>query len=279
MPKLLAEFYEDFHHQVDASYTADNFLLDRDVRALQYVRGCRRVFELGCGTGRLLERTGAEVRCGTDLSPAAVAQARALGLDAQGHDIDDADLPYADASFDAALAIETLEHLFDPVHALAELNRVLVPGGRLCLTCPNIGYWVSRLALLTGRFTDFTGCGLHVTEHIRFYTVNSLTQLCRQAGFRVETVLGCAKLPAASPDDPRPARPGLRDVCRGGGTLRQRTETLIHALDRCLPAAWPAPARGLWLAAVKERAPEQRRNAAFDCFTTGFAYADHYRRG
>jgi SAM-dependent methyltransferase len=45
-------------------------------------------------------------------------------------------LPVEDASFDAVLCTEVLEHLRAPEAVLAELGRVLVPGGRLCLTVP-----------------------------------------------------------------------------------------------------------------------------------------------
>lgn len=44
--------------------------------------------------------------------------------------------PFEDNSFDAALATEVLEHVFNPDQFLGEINRVLKPGGRLLLTCP-----------------------------------------------------------------------------------------------------------------------------------------------
>jgi len=43
-------------------------------------------------------------------------------------------LPFADASFDNVVAIETLEHLRDPSRAIAEFTRVLRPGGRVLVT-------------------------------------------------------------------------------------------------------------------------------------------------
>ena len=54
-------------------------------------------------------------------------------------DIETDKLPFDDASFDAALLCQTLEHLrIDPVHPIEEINRVLRPGGFLITSVPQI---------------------------------------------------------------------------------------------------------------------------------------------
>lgn len=45
-------------------------------------------------------------------------------------------MPYADATFDVVVHSDTLEHVENPVHALAECRSVLKPGGSLCMTVP-----------------------------------------------------------------------------------------------------------------------------------------------
>lgn len=47
-------------------------------------------------------------------------------------------MPYVDAQFDLIVHSDTLEHVADPLQALRECHRVLVPGGRLCFTVPVI---------------------------------------------------------------------------------------------------------------------------------------------
>lgn len=92
----------------------------------------RRVLEVGCGFGELAERAGCELRAevvALDLSARMVELARRRGVDARLGDIQR--LPFADASFDCALAAFMLYHVPDLDRGLAELARVLRPDGRL----------------------------------------------------------------------------------------------------------------------------------------------------
>ncbi len=89
----------------------------------------RDVLEVGCGTGRLLGPIAGFARraIGVDLSAAMLARARARGLDVvQGAATA---LPVATASVDLACAFKVLAHVPDVRGALAELARVVRPGG------------------------------------------------------------------------------------------------------------------------------------------------------
>ncbi|MFD0204370.1 MULTISPECIES: SAM-dependent methyltransferase [Saccharothrix] len=103
----------------------------------------QRVLDVGCGLGaparRLARACGVEV-VGISTSPVmvreATVRARAAGLDGQVRfEVADAEaLPFEDASFDAAWAIESLVHMADRPRVFREIGRVLRPGGRLALT-------------------------------------------------------------------------------------------------------------------------------------------------
>ena len=92
----------------------------------------RRVLEVGCGRGELAERIAGELGSevvGLDQSERMVALTRARGVEALVGDVQE--LTFPDASFDAAVAAWMLYHVPDLDRALAELARVLRPGGRL----------------------------------------------------------------------------------------------------------------------------------------------------
>jgi len=92
----------------------------------------RRYLEVGCGPGELAAQVGEELGAevvALDSSPRMVELARARGVDARLGDVQD--LPFEDESFDCAAAAWMLYHVPDVPRALAELARVLRPGGRL----------------------------------------------------------------------------------------------------------------------------------------------------
>jgi SAM-dependent methyltransferase len=113
----------------------------RRVLALAPDLAGRRVLDVGCGQGELLRAIADRVDCA--LTGVDFAIRRLRGLDDLGaharlvaHDLA-RPLPFADHAFDVAFCTETLEHLKRPDLALAEIRRVLAPGGRLVLSVPN----------------------------------------------------------------------------------------------------------------------------------------------
>lgn len=92
----------------------------------------RRVLEVGPGPGELSARMTAELGAGVvalDLSERMVQLARERGVDARVGDVQS--LPFEDGSFDTVVAAWMLYHVPDLDRGLAEIARVLAPGGRL----------------------------------------------------------------------------------------------------------------------------------------------------
>jgi SAM-dependent methyltransferase len=107
---------------------------DAREEAIRAVVECapRRVLEVGGGEGEMALRILEESECElafVDQSERMVEIARGKGIDAQVADAQD--LPFDDESFDCVLAAWMLYHVADVPRGLAEIARVLRPGGRL----------------------------------------------------------------------------------------------------------------------------------------------------
>ncbi len=68
-------------------------------------------------------------------------------------------LPFGDCEFDLVVCTEVLEHLLWPQRLLAELNRLLLPGGNILLSVPNISSLSYRIAWALGRIPSCAASG------------------------------------------------------------------------------------------------------------------------
>ena len=132
------------------------------------------VLDLGCRTGALTQHyaEGNNV-VGVDVDRVALETAEErLGIDTVWADAE-SDLPFRDSSFDVVVAGELLEHLADPARAVANVRRVLKPGGRFVGSVPNAFRLKSRLRFVAGRHpeTDPT--------HLQLFTPAALVALLR----------------------------------------------------------------------------------------------------
>ncbi len=102
----------------------------------------RRVLDIGCGKGRfariLKEQHGTACVAALDLAESMLRYVP-QGIDPVCGSM--TALPFPDASFDAAYATESLEHAVDIPAAVAEMTRILKPGGRLVIIDKNAEQW------------------------------------------------------------------------------------------------------------------------------------------
>lgn len=167
----------------------------------------RRVLDAGCGSGPLLEElriAGAEI-AGFDASPAMAEIARRrLGADA---DLRVADLsqplPYDDAAFDDVVCSLVLHYLRDWSAPLAELRRVLRPGGRLLLVVNH-----PRILEASDPEADYFAVTQYSDEYdfgeqsavLTFWhrPLHAMSDSFTEAGFRISVI----SEPPFSPDTP-----------------------------------------------------------------------------
>jgi SAM-dependent methyltransferase len=119
---------EGFTDGADAEYTEQILPL-----AAEHLAGACDVLDVGCGEGqvsRLAAAGGAARVVGVDPTWAQLAAARERGGATSYGKADAAALPFSSASFDAVVACLVFEHIDAVDEALAEVGRVLRPGGR-----------------------------------------------------------------------------------------------------------------------------------------------------
>lgn len=134
-----------------------------------------RVLDAGCGEGVLVDEfrdTLAIEGLDANYSSANVTAGSITAM------------PYADGTFARALCLDVLEHLTmaDQERALAELRRVLSPGGELFVTVPNLAHLQSRIHfVLTGRLIRTANPAKHPGDR----PIGEYLELARRAGFRL----------------------------------------------------------------------------------------------
>ena len=158
----------------------DRQLLDRFAAS---VRAVGPVCDLGCGPGhvtRYLHEQGVQV-CGVDLSPAMVARARRLtpGVEFQQGDLMALDAP--DVAWAGIVAFYSIIHIprDDMAQALAELRRVLRPGGRLLLA-----FHVGDDAVHLDEWW-----GQPVCVDFFFFRSDEMARYLQAAGFEIEEII------------------------------------------------------------------------------------------
>ena len=110
------------------------------------------------------------------------------------HDVEKSGLPFPDRSFDGVLFTEVLEHVAinDPVNTLREIRRVLIPGGLLILSTPNVCNISNIFALARGINVFWTPDLFYgsLDRHNREYTPAEVRTAVEAAGFEVLELYG-----------------------------------------------------------------------------------------
>jgi SAM-dependent methyltransferase len=158
--------------------------------------------EIGCGEGDVLLAMASRYRklVGTEMSAIRLDRARArlaafdfTGILAQNESL----APIADESVDRVLSADVIEHVVDPYRHIAEIHRILKPGGDFIVNTPNVAFVLRRFQLALGVFPSTSagseGLGdplLFDGGHLHYFTMASLAGLLERHGFDIVKRIG-----------------------------------------------------------------------------------------
>ena len=161
----------------------------------------KRILDVGCGGGILAESMavrGARVT-GIDLSEPAISVARLHLLESRqqvDYRLVSAEALAKDApeSFDAVTCMEMLEHVPDPASVVRACKTLAKPGGQVFLSTINRNLKAYLFAVIGAEYLlNLLPRGTH--DYARFRRPSELARYCRDAGLRIEEIIGMSYNP------------------------------------------------------------------------------------
>lgn len=184
-PALLAEIAQGL--EARAALPQQIEILETYLGDIEFPDGAR-VLDVGCGTGAqsrtLINRPDVAEVVGADQARFLLERARELAVGLTGLTFEEAsgdDLPFETATFDVIVAHTVLTHVADPEAVLAELARVVRPGGTLAICDGDF----STMSAAIGDRDPLQACAESFIEHSvnDAWLMRRLPRLVRAAGF------------------------------------------------------------------------------------------------
>lgn len=147
----------------------------------------KNILDVGCfcgGSGRWLKNKFPAVKVlGIEMLEKAAEIARQFYDQVLVGKFEDHDLTEYQGKFDAIIAADVLEHMYDPWQVLQKLKPLLAPGGAIYISLPNIRNLNVLQALAKGEW-QYEGAGILDITHIRFFTKKQALQMLEQTGWK-----------------------------------------------------------------------------------------------
>jgi len=188
-PEEIDDMYsEDYFHQNDyiENITGRTYIANKYLTVVEQYIKKGRLLDVGCAGGVLLKLAkehGFEVQ-GVEISEYATNVAKEMGIDVKNSTLEDAN--FDPRSFDVIILLHVLEHLTDPLETLQEANRILKDDGIMVIDVPNVNMLGPKVRELF--YNDVTKSydeGFFKLPHLNFFSPDTLTRMCKEAGFEV----------------------------------------------------------------------------------------------
>ncbi len=191
----IKKFNKNRYADHSALISKENLMTDK-VYLLKIFKEVKRIFnnnkinilEIACSDGsfsKLLLNNGYYVT-GVDISEESIKKALENGINAIVGDVEEG-LNFPNETFDAVIACEVIEHLFDTDFFIQEMKRVIKKGGYLFISTPNLASLKNRIRLIFGGYPQYSeyNIGKNTAGHIRNYTPKTIILQLKEHDFEI----------------------------------------------------------------------------------------------
>lgn len=186
--------YSDYNEEPDPSHRP--MYLRKTLKYLGENNNIVNILDAACGGGDFAEGLSSHgyFVYGLDLNTSAIiaAQTRNCGRFVVSSVYDSLTRQFDLKEFDAIVAVEVIEHLYNPRLFVSRAKEALRPGGIFIITTPYWGY-LKNLALAVTNRTDRALTALWDGGHIKHWSRKTLTMLLTERGFECVAFEGCGE--------------------------------------------------------------------------------------
>lgn len=189
--QILIDLHTEWLHQTDSDelYQRPTHVERMNI-VLNFTESLRgNILDVGCYDGyfsKMILQQGGKTIYGMDRLPEALLLAEKRGIHPVLGDLDSGHVDFPDHYFDGVIMGGVLHYTFDPDLVIAEMKRILKPGGALIITVPNLTSLDNRIRVLFGHPPLALDVRPSQGGYWRYFTFDTLRELLTDHQFQVE---------------------------------------------------------------------------------------------